>query len=300
MPSQRPSQRRRLRIALVCVLGLAALVGLHLTLKKAGVAALDRAPNFHRQGVDRPALDGELRVSVSSPPANLAVEIAEPVGGEPVATAFVLHGIRDSRASMRGFATALNARGVRVVLVDSRGHGRSSGDWLTYGVVESRDLKQVLDALSERHLVAGKVGVLGFSYGASTAIEWAAIDPRVAAVVAIAPFASLREVVTGYLPIPLPKRFVEESIAEAGREAGFDPDQASPERAIATNLTPVLIIHGETDSRIPVWHARHIAAAGAGHSELIVVPNEDHMSIAADRSGTIRERGLEWLTRRLR
>ena len=33
------------------------------------------------------------------------------------------------------------------MLVDLRGHGGSSGRWLTYGVVESRDLSQLIDQL---------------------------------------------------------------------------------------------------------------------------------------------------------
>jgi hypothetical protein len=65
-------------------------------------------------------------------------------------------------------------------------------------------------------MVVGRVGVM-LSYGAATAIEWAGTDPRITAVVAVAPFASLRAVVPGYAPL-LPGSYVQSAIDVAGRE----------------------------------------------------------------------------------
>ena len=48
----------------------------------------------------------------------------------------------DSRLSMIGTARALSERGYRAVLVDLRGHGRSTGEWLTFGPLEGRDLQR--------------------------------------------------------------------------------------------------------------------------------------------------------------
>ena len=51
--------------------------------------------------------------------------------------------------------------GYRAVLVDLRGHGRSTGKYLTYGVQEAQDISQVIDALEQQQLIAGEIGVLG-------------------------------------------------------------------------------------------------------------------------------------------
>ena len=56
---------------------------------------------------------------------------------------------------------------------------------------ESADISQVIDLLERNHLLAGGVGVYGYSFGGATAILLAARDPRVQAVVAIAPYSTL-------------------------------------------------------------------------------------------------------------
>ena len=62
----------------------------------------------------------------------------------------MLHGGGQTRHAWTETAEALALLGWLAISVDLRGHGRSSGDWLTYGVRESRDLSQVIDALSQR------------------------------------------------------------------------------------------------------------------------------------------------------
>jgi dipeptidyl aminopeptidase/acylaminoacyl peptidase len=253
------------------------------------------APN--RGVVQPPPLTGELRIDVGPPAASLSVELVDPT--EPArGTVFVLHGIRDSKEAVRGWADMLASAGYRAVLVDLRGHGRSSGDFLSYGVIEARDLAQVLDVLDARGVRVGRVGVMGLSYGAATGIEWAGLDPRVEAVVAIAPFASLRAVVPGYVPVKLPSWFVNHAIDVAADAAGFDADRASPVDAVAKTRAPLLLIHGEADDRIPFWHSKLIAAAARGPVQLVAVPGADHVSVTS-ATGVIATRPLEWFGRYL-
>jgi pimeloyl-ACP methyl ester carboxylesterase len=235
--------------------------------------------------------EGEFRVTTGPPEASIAYEVDG--AQEPVATVLVLHGIRDTRVSMLGWASLLGSTGMRAVLVDLRGHGRSTGSTLSYGVLDAADLSRVLDDLQARGLRAGHVGVLGVSYGAATAIEWAGADSRVERVVAIAPFASLAEVVPGYSPVPLPDLFVGRSIALAGRMGGYDPALASPREAITHTSAPVLLFHGMEDDRIPYWHSREIAAAAPEHSEVVLVDDATHETIMDDPD--LRRRAVAWL-----
>jgi pimeloyl-ACP methyl ester carboxylesterase len=226
---------------------------------------------------------GERRIDVGPPAATLAVLVEEPKL-PPRATIFVLHGIGDHKESMRHWGERLTTAGYRAVLVDSRGHGHSTGRWLTYGVQESRDLSQLIDALG----IHGPIGVMGMSYGAATAIEWAGVEPRVAAAVAVAPFASLRDVVPLYVPasVPvigrfLPRWLIMRVVDRAGRIAGFDPDAASPKAAAAQAHAPILLIHGDHDQTVPLWNSALIVAH-APTAHLTPLAGEDHERISGD------------------
>src|SRR5215831_9206830 len=142
---------KRRAIALVAVCALGAALGWRPA-REAGVTAMVVAPN-HGISAFEPAPD-EIRVDVGPPAASLSLQIVEPRSA--AGTVFVLHGIRAAKQWMRGWGTMLADAGYRAVLVDLRGHGRSTGDFMSYGVVEARDLSQALDALERRGLVTGK------------------------------------------------------------------------------------------------------------------------------------------------
>jgi alpha-beta hydrolase superfamily lysophospholipase len=272
---------RRLGWALGLALVL-ALVGA-VTTERVGAHAIVDAPNA---AAAPPPADGrELRIAVGPPAATLAVRVEEP-RLSPRATIFVLHGIGDHKESMRHWAERLTTAGYRAVLVDSRGHGHSTGRFITYGVVESRDLSQLVDKLG----VTGPIGVMGVSYGGAVAIEWAARDPRVQAALAVAPFASLRDVVPIYVPrtIPLlgsllPHALIMRTVDAAGGLAGFDPDRASPKAAAGQARAPILIVHGLDDVTVPYWQSKLIVAtAGTPRVRLVPMSGQDHDHISGD------------------
>jgi len=250
----------------------------------------------------------QLRVDVGPPAASLSVWIinppsSRPMDGKPLrGTVLVLHGIQDNKNSMVGVGKTMAAAGYRAVLVDSRGHGRSSGQWATYGAVESHDLSQLLDALDHRGLIVGRVGAFGVSYGAATAILLAGIDPRVRAVVAVSPFATMRDEVHHYIrrfvpSILLSDARIDESIDAAGRLANFDPEMANPMHAIGKTKAQVLLIHGKSDRKIPYQQSEALHAAAPSHSSLIVVEGQNHDSIIADPTSPIFTDAVRWFDR---
>jgi alpha-beta hydrolase superfamily lysophospholipase len=192
---------------------------------------------------------------------------------------FLLHGGGDSKASYFELGEALVERGFTAVVIDSRAHGESTGDTLTYGAFESEDLVHVRDTLERRGLIPSHVAVMGFSYGAATALMWAARDPHVMTVVAIAPFSSLYDVAPEYAKL-LPRPLVHASVWWAGRLAGFDPSDNPLARAPKVKAA-TLIVHGDADVNIPVDEARAVAAL-LPNGSLRVMAGLTHQSMFDD------------------
>jgi pimeloyl-ACP methyl ester carboxylesterase len=260
-----------------------------------------RPADFHALGID-----DQLRVDVVGTcgrKASLSIWLIEPKTA-PLGTVFVLHGVRSDKYWLKGLANQVAQQGYRAVLPDLPGHGRSSGDWLTYGACEASELKALLDELTKQGRVSGQVGVVGLSYGAAVGIQFAAVEPRVRAVVAIAPFSSLRMVVPGYvthyLPVIghlIPDSFVQQGIDKAGALGNFEPNAASPLSAISRTSAQVLLIHGLADDHIAAAQSRALHAAAPSHSGLVLVEGDDHFSIVGDRTHVIQLRGMQWLQR---
>ena len=276
---------------------IAALVALAAGyVRDAGAWAIVKAPNHDRMEAPSwrppPDVTRAFRAEVGPPAAMLEAWILDPPE-PPRGTVLVLHGIRGDKRSMIGVGRALRDRGMRAVLVDLRGHGASSGRWLTYGVVESRDLRQLLDQLEALGMVEGPVSVYGASYGGAAALQLAAIDPRVEAVVSLSTFSSLREVVPPYAQLQLsglgallPSRFLDAVVDTSGELGGFSPDAADTTEAIAHTGARVLLLHGRDDRHVPFAQARALLEACRAHRcELIALDGEDHPgALASDRA----------------
>lgn len=314
MPSSRRRSRAVRAVTVLVLVGVALVVAFAALGRGAIAHAIVDAPNRNRRlGSEDEASPAELagwgadrsiRVAIDETRGlALSAWIAEPRSA-PLGTVLVLHGIRSDRRWLMGLARRIADEGYRAVAPDLRGHGRSGGDWLTYGVADREDLRALLDRLAQTGELAGRVGVVGTSYGAAVALQLAAADPRVTAVVAIAPFTSLRDVVPEYAAhyLPgvaklVPDAFLADAIAEAGRLGRFDPDAASPIAAIATTRAHVLLLHGAEDRHIPVEHSRRLAAAAPDRAELVVVAGEGHESIMGDATGAIAGAGVRHLHR---
>lgn len=289
-----PRASRRVRRLLVA----AAIVAFLAVLADCGaVHYLTTAPNADETPPTTPHEGEAFFHATTLPPEQIAYEIIS--APSPTHTVFVLHGMRDSRGSMVPWARALVDVGARAILVDARGHGRSTGKVFSYGVRESLDLVGLLDALSAQGVVVGKIGVLGFSVGAGTAIMWAGRDSRVAAVVAVAPIATM-DFLRDRLPIALPDFVVHGIVGQVGRRSGFDPREAGGLAWIEKTHAPVLFVHGAKDRSVDPEASRVLFARAPPGSELVIVPDHTHASMLRDAESIGRTRATPWLTDHLR
>jgi uncharacterized protein len=218
--------------------------------------------------------------------------------GKPV-TLIVLHTLGRTREDMLEFSLPLWKQGFNLALIDMRGHGQSDAKFFTYGYHEWQDVTGLIDWLERRKDgSADHVALLGASAGGAVAISAAARDRRIKALVAIASFADLGEMIergTSWLPGFWRKR----AIARAEHLGGFKVSGTSPLKNIALVKCPVLIAHGDADNHVPYDHAKRLLAAATAPKELHPIPGANHATMFAQGGEELRNKIADFARRAL-
>jgi alpha-beta hydrolase superfamily lysophospholipase len=191
--------------------------------------------------------------------------------GQRRGTVIYLHGSADNRASGVHIAERYLERGFDALIYDSRAHGESEGNACTYGYYEKKDLSRAIDLLQARPIV-----VLGVSLGGAVALESAAEDSRIAAIIAVASFSDLRTVVRERAPFVASNADIEAALRLAEDQAHFKVDEASPLWAAGRIRAPVLLVHGEADAETPPAHSQRIFDALHCEKRLLLVLAAGH------------------------
>ena len=199
-------------------------------------------------------------------------------------TVVFVHGVDSVRSGNKALllASMLTEQGFNVLTFDLRGHGSSDGDGLSGGDHERKDVLGAIDFLEERGVPPSNVGVLGVSMGAAAAVMALVEAPSVEAVVLDSPYASLSDLIAQEIGIrsALPgwsgQLFVPGVKLAAQLALDIDIGAVVPERAVSELDYPVLIIHGEDDTRVSVDHAIRVYTASHADSELWLLEGLGH------------------------
>jgi pimeloyl-ACP methyl ester carboxylesterase len=214
----------------------------------------------------------------------------------------LLHGLGDNRFGMTGYAELLLNRGFSVFLPDARAHGASGGDLATFGLLETEDIHRWLDWL-EQNDHPGCIYGLGESMGAAQLLQSLRSETRFCAIAAESPFASFREI--GYdrlgqsfhtgpwLGRTVLRPILEFAFVYAKWKYKLDFEQVSPEEVVAFTNVPVFLIHGQSDSNIPIRHSRLIAARNPT-VVLWEVPDTDHCGAVDTHPAEFNEKLIRW------
>lgn len=204
--------------------------------------------------------------------------IKSAVGGR--GTILILHGVSESRIAGLPMAKEFHDRGYNVVLYDSRCHGESGGKYCTYGYHEKFDAQGMIDfLLGRKDVTAGKIGLFGWSMGAAVAIQLAAIDTRVHAVVAESGFASLRTVFDDYQRrmIKLPWHYLRNIVIKRSEYlADFKANDVSPVDAVKNIRVPIFLLHGTEDNLIKYNYSEKVYMAANEPKDLWLIPGARH------------------------
>jgi dipeptidyl aminopeptidase/acylaminoacyl peptidase len=197
----------------------------------------------------------------------------EAASGGGAATILHVHGNAGNILSHIWFTEYLPKAGFNLFIFDYRGYGQSEGRVRTRGPL-IEDTGAALDYLLARDDVdPRRIGVYGQSLGGSIALNVMADRSEIKAAVIESAFASWRDIAACALGGKKPG-FVCKALS-----AIMIPDTHRPDCAIATIQRPMLLIHGDADSIIPIEHSRQLAAASNGSAKLVEVPGGDHNSL---------------------
>jgi dipeptidyl aminopeptidase/acylaminoacyl peptidase len=149
------------------------------------------------------------------------------------------------------------------------------------GLQQPDDIVRVADWLrAQPGVVADRVAIVGFSQGGQVALLAAARDPRLAAVAAYYPVTDVArwKVTTSNADIP---GYIS-AVCEPGGASGRSPlSRAADIRA------PVLLVHGDADTRVPTEQSRLMAEALAAvgrPAQLFLLPGAAHGFTATEES----------------
>jgi uncharacterized protein len=221
----------------------------------------------------------------------------------------LFHGVADNRVGVVGQAHFLLRAGYSVVMMDARAHGASEGKMATYGWLERHDTTAIIDALqaSEAPAHPQHLFALGESMGAGIALQSAAADPRIEAVVAEAAFASFREAAYDYAGLQKYPWLGQTLFAPGSWTmiyrgeslAGFPAAEVAPQKSVAARNFPVLLICDGADTSLPCRHTRKIFAAATGPKELWEVPGAFHTAAIAYQPAEFERRVLALFAQRV-
>ena len=239
---------------------------------------------------DRDELIGKVLAPVRSVTYPAADGISIPAyitmsedGGTKNRPAVVLpHGGPSSRDEW-GFdwiAQFLAARGYVVIQPQYRGSAGFGDDFLGDNAFRNwrkamSDIRDSTDYLVKQGIAdPNQIAIVGWSYGGYAALQSAATDPnRFKAVVAIAPVTDLAALRRDG------KAFTNAKLVAAEIGAGPDLAAGSPLRNAAAIKAPVLLVHGDLDGNVLVYHSQrmHAALQKAGTpTELLKLPGLEH------------------------
>lgn len=189
------------------------------------------------------------------------------------ATIIIMHGYPADKNNLLGIAEFL-AKDFNVFLFDFRSFGQSEGKYTTAGYLEKNDLSGAIQYLEkEKNLT--KLGLYGFSLGGAVALM--ADHKNIKAIVADSAYAKLSNIVRHMYGAFL---VFKHPLAYLTKIYGFlflkmNIDDVSPADTIKSIKAPILLIHAEKDSQIPVSEAYLLHDANK-KAQLWIVENAGH------------------------
>jgi len=193
------------------------------------------------------------------------------------------HGYKGSgRRDMCGFLRSAKENAINAIVIDHRGHGKSDGNIVSFGINERKDLVKWVEFAIKEFGSDCQIVLKGLSMGAATVLMSLdqPLPDNVKCVIADCPFSAPKDELLKValeektkMPAPISLFFLR---CAARIYAHFNLDESSAVEAVRHTKIPVLLIHGTDDKFVPYSMSKSIYEANKEMVEFISIEGAGH------------------------
>ena len=193
--------------------------------------------------------------------------------------AIMCHGYRGTpRRDFSGGAVEMMKAGMNVLLIDERGHGKSEGHSITFGVREQKDVLSWIDFVKQRFGDKVEIVLVGISMGGATVLFSAdKVDDNIK-IIADCPYSSPKDIISSTLEklqMP-PKFFYPIANLVSILFCHTNLNKTSALKTIKNSNHKILIIHGDSDTIVPHKLSEKIYLENKEKIRYELFPGADH------------------------
>ncbi len=212
----------------------------------------------------------------------------------------LLHGVRADRRAMLSRASLLHSWGYNVLLIDLQAHGESTGQAITFGALEAKDVQAALKYI-EQNLPRQPVGIIGMSLGGAATVL---AEPKgLSAVVLESVYPTIEDAVSDRLRryLGYPGTWLAPLLlGQLEPRLGIKTSELRPIDHIQNLDAPLLLLHGTKDRNTTLDEAKRLFAASSEPKSNWYVPGAGHEDLFDYAPGEYRNRLKEFLDRTMR
>ena len=166
----------------------------------------------------------------------------------------LLHGFSGSHKSINYFSKLFYDLGYNIITMDLRGHGKSKANYIGMGILDSKDLLDVLKDFTEKNKECNIV-LFGVSMGAATVLTSLNLNlpKQVKCVIEDSGYTSVKDEFKYQIAniFDLPKKIIYIANPYVKRKAKYSLFDKSSIDGVKKSKYPILFIHGIDDKIVP-------------------------------------------------
>lgn len=193
----------------------------------------------------------------------------------------LFHGYKgNAYKDMSGGLKLALENGSNVLLIDQRGHGKSDGKTISFGIKERYDVVSWILYINQRFNYSKKIILAGVSMGAATILMASNMNlpQNVVGIIADCPYSSPKTMlISAAKQMKIPSFIAYPLLVIAALVYGhFNLNETNAIKSVKESSIPILLIHGDDDRLVPYTMSKDIYNANSKNIKLVIFKNAAH------------------------